>query len=186
MGFAVAICMKNKLQMAIGLAAAAAMCGAANPETSLGEAGCEVTAPLLSPAGDGLGAVQLMQTPHGVLITARLKGLKPGTHAMHLHEKAKCKPDFGASGAHFNPTGAQHGYKNPQGFHLGDLPNFTVAASGEANVDVFSPDLRLCGGEHPLLDGDGAALIVHGGADDYFTDPAGGAGERIGCAVLSE
>lgn len=172
--------------MAISAAAAATMCGASSPERALGEAGCEVTARLHSPAGDDLGAVQVTQTPHGVLITARLKGLKPGTHAMHLHEKAQCKPDFGASGAHFNPTGAKHGYQNPEGFHLGDLPNFVVAASGEANVDVFSSDLRLCGGDHPLLDGDGAALIIHGGADDYRTDPAGGAGERIGCAVLSE
>lgn len=178
--------MTSKVQAAIGFAVAAAVCGSAAPRVVLGEAGCEVTAPLQSPAGDDLGAVQLMQTPHGVLITARLKGLKPGTHAMHLHEKGQCKPDFGASGGHFNPTGAQHGYQNPQGFHLGDLPNFAVAASGEANVDAFSSDLRLCGGEQPLLDGDGAALIVHSGADDYRTDPAGGAGERIGCAVLSK
>lgn len=177
--------MTNKKRLAIGIAATA-LCGAASG-TAWAEAGCAVTAAVKSPSGDDLGKVELMQTPHGVLIKARLVGLAPGTHAMHLHEKGMCEPDFGASGGHFNPTGAQHGYQNPEGYHHGDLPNFVVGESGKADVDVFSKDLRLCGGETPLLlDDDGAALIIHKGADDYKTDPAGDAGERIACAVLTK
>jgi Cu-Zn family superoxide dismutase len=35
-----------------------------------------------------------------------------------------------------------------------------------------------------LLDGDGAAVVIHEGPDDYKTDPAGAAGDRIACGVL--
>ena len=36
-----------------------------------------------------------------------------------------------------------------------------------------------------LLDGDGASLVVHENADDYKTDPAGNAGRRIACGVIT-
>jgi Cu-Zn family superoxide dismutase len=36
-----------------------------------------------------------------------------------------------------------------------------------------------------LLDGDGAALVIHAKADDYATDPSGNSGDRIACAVIS-
>ena len=37
-----------------------------------------------------------------------------------------------------------------------------------------------------LLDGDGSAIVVHAVADDYTTDPAGNAGDRIACGVVTE
>jgi Cu-Zn family superoxide dismutase len=36
------------------------------------------------------------------------------------------------------------------------------------------------------LDEDGAALVVHEGADDYTTDPAGAAGPRIACGIIEK
>jgi len=36
------------------------------------------------------------------------------------------------------------------------------------------------------LDDDGSAIVVHAGADDYMTDPAGNAGDRIACGVVTE
>jgi superoxide dismutase, Cu-Zn family len=40
-------------------------------------------------------------------------------------------------------------------------------------------------GREPLMDADGAALIVHAFADDHQTQPIGGAGERVACAALT-
>jgi Cu-Zn family superoxide dismutase len=40
--------------------------------------------------------------------------------------------------------------------------------------------------EQALLDGDGSAIVVHASADDYTTDPAGNAGDRIACGVVTE
>jgi Cu-Zn family superoxide dismutase len=33
---------------------------------------------------------------------------------------------------------------------------------------------------------DGTAVVIHGGKDDYMTDPAGNAGNRIACGVISQ
>ena len=35
-----------------------------------------------------------------------------------------------------------------------------------------------------LMDADGSALIVHANADDGLTQPIGGAGERVACALI--
>jgi superoxide dismutase, Cu-Zn family len=71
--------------------------------------------------------------------------------------------------------------KNPQGKHAGDLPNVVVAASGEASVEHFAVGLTL----EALSDEDGASLVVHAKADDHATDPAGNAGDRIACGVVT-
>ena len=35
-----------------------------------------------------------------------------------------------------------------------------------------------------IFDADGTAVMIHAGADDYRSDPAGDAGSRIACGVL--
>ncbi len=37
-----------------------------------------------------------------------------------------------------------------------------------------------------LFDGDGAAIVIHAGPDDYRSDPAGAAGARIACGVIGK
>ena len=44
--------------------------------------------------------------------------------------------------------------------------------------------VTMTGGEAPLDDSDGSALMVHGGADDYRSQPAGAAGDRVACGVV--
>lgn len=147
---------------------------------------CEASAALRGPNGADHGTVKLIESPRGTLVQARLRGLPPGVHALHLHEKGECNPEFGAAGGHFNPTSVKHGFLSPDGHHLGDLPNFSVSESGEAYVDTFREGLRVCDGGSPLLDADGAAVIIHRGADDYRTDPAGAAGDRIACGAVEK
>jgi Cu/Zn superoxide dismutase len=68
-----------------------------------------------------------------------------------------------------------------------DLPNLEVPESGTYTVEHLVARTTLGKGTaFTLLGGDGTALLVHRGPDDYETDPAGDAGERIACGVVAE
>ena len=140
-------------------------------------------AAIRSASGGNVGSATLAQTTAGVLITADLSGLPAGTHAFHLHTTGRCDPDFAAAGGHFNPASRQHGFRNPSGPHAGDLPNISVPESGALRVELLASDVTLSG-RNALLDEDGTAIVIHALADDYATDPAGGAGARIACGVV--
>jgi Cu-Zn family superoxide dismutase len=68
--------------------------------------------------------------------------------------------------------------------HKGDLPNLTIGADGRGSMEYAIPASVITGGANPLMDADGAAVVIHAQADDYRTDPAGNAGARIACGVL--
>jgi Cu-Zn family superoxide dismutase len=140
-------------------------------------------AELSDASGRRVGDASLQQLANGVLMVADLTALTSGTHAIHLHETGQCVPPFTSAGGHFNPTGATHGFRNPAGPHAGDLPNIHVPASGTLRVEIFASGLRLSG-DGGLLDQDGAAVVIHQFADDYSSDPAGAAGDRIACGVI--
>lgn len=142
-------------------------------------------AELRNTAGQSVGTATLTQTPLGVLLTAQLSNLPPGTHAFHIHAVGLCQAPFTTAGPHFNPANRQHGFLNPSGMHQGDLPNVIIPESGSAQVDVFLPGVSLATGSSALLDADGASLVLHAGADDYLSDPAGNAGSRIACGVIT-
>ncbi|MGF1593318.1 MAG: superoxide dismutase family protein [Kiloniellaceae bacterium] len=131
--------------------------------------------------GNSVGTVELTETPHGTLLIINLENLPEGIHAFHVHETGSCEPPFTSAGGHFNPTDAKHGMEAPDGMHAGDMPNIYVPASGEVRLEVFNAQLTL---SDELLDDDGAAIVVHAGADDYRSDPAGDAGDRIACGVI--
>lgn len=134
--------------------------------------------------GKKVGTAELTSDPKGVKIALEIAGLEPGDHAIHVHETAKCDgPDFKSAGGHFNPEHKQHGKDNPQGPHAGDMPNFTVDKMGKAKTTVIAPNVTLDTGAHGILNG--TALVVHAKADDMKTDPAGAAGDRIACGVIT-
>jgi Cu-Zn family superoxide dismutase len=135
--------------------------------------------------GQSVGTAALTQTPHGVLVVAQLSNVPPGTHAFHIHAVGQCTPPFTSAGPHFNPSGRQHGIENPEGMHGGDLPNVVIPESGSARVEIFAKDVTLTQGATAILDSDGAALVLHASADDYKSDPAGNAGARIACGVIT-
>ena len=141
-------------------------------------------AELRNAAGASLGQVTLDNTARGVLITASLSGLPPGTHGFHFHEIGQCTPTFEAAGEHFNPTGRQHGLRNPAGAHAGDLPNLQVPESGTVRVELLASEVSLGRGKGNLLDSNGSALVVHTFADDHTSEPSGNSGTRIACGVI--
>ena len=107
-----------------------------------------------------------------------LKNLTPGRHALHFHQTASCEgPAFTSAGGHYNPENKKHGLQNPEGPHAGDMNNFTVLKDGTAKTTVVAPHMKM---------GVAAALVVHAGVDDLKTDPAGNAGDRVACGVVSQ
>lgn len=135
--------------------------------------------------GADVGEAMLEGTPGGVLIRARLHGVPAGTHAFHIHETGACEPPFESAGGHLAAEGEKHGFRSPDGPHVGDLPNVYVAEGDTLRFDAFADGVSLTGPAPALLDGDGAALVVHAGADDYASDPAGDAGARIACGAIA-
>ena len=146
------------------------------------------TSSLKAANGQVIGQVTVTAAPRGVILRVQAKGLEPGWHGMHFHEKADCSdPAFKASGGHIHAgTPVVHGMLN-EGFNdAGDLPNLYVNADGSATVELYSTlvTLRPDGARPALLDGDGSALVIHAHPDDYRSQPVGGAGERVACAPI--
>jgi Cu-Zn family superoxide dismutase len=129
-----------------------------------------------------VGGVTLTEAPKGVLMRVEAKGLSPGWHGLHFHEKGDCsKSDFTSAGAHVHGSGAGvHGLLNPAGNETGDLPNIHAGAGGEASAEVFTTLTTL----PALRDANGSAVVIHANPDDHMAQPIGGAGPRVACAVI--
>jgi superoxide dismutase, Cu-Zn family len=136
--------------------------------------------------GQSIGDAVLTEAAHGVIIHLNLTNAPEGTHAIHIHETGKCEPPFTTAGGHFNPAAKQHGMDNPMGLHAGDLPNLQVPAGGHLAIDLFATGVTLAPGANSLFGPNGTALVIHQTGDDYKTDPAGNAGARIACGVISK
>ncbi|PZU56516.1 MAG: superoxide dismutase [Sphingobium sp.] len=143
-------------------------------------------AALLAGDGSAKGEAKVVETPKGLEVMIHVTGLPAGTHAAHIHTTGACTaPDFTSAGGHWNPTKHQHGKDNPQGMHMGDMPNIVLNEKGEGHLKFTIPGGKLTGGDTPLLDTDGAAVVIHAAADDMKTDPTGNAGGRLACGVLT-
>ncbi|MBJ6361365.1 superoxide dismutase family protein [Paenibacillus sp. GCM10012307] len=142
--------------------------------------------PIINSEGKNIGTAKLTQEGDKVHLHLEAEKLPPGKHGIHFHNVGKCDtPDFKSAGEHFNPTGKQHGFNNPKGFHSGDLPNIEVKKDGEVNVDISSSHVTLLRGKpNSLLKEGGTAIIIHEKEDDYVTDPSGNSGNRIACGVV--
>lgn len=145
-------------------------------------------AELKNAKGEVVGKVRIagQRGGEGVRIMGEVSGLTPGDHGIHIHMTGKCDPpDFASAGGHFNPTSAKHSL-NAQGGHAGDLGNLTVESNGTAKVDLKVEGVTMRGdGANSLFKEGGTALVIHANADDLKTDPAGNAGGRVACGVIT-
>ncbi|KMS57639.1 superoxide dismutase family protein [Sphingobium cupriresistens] len=156
--------------------------------TTTGTASAAPTASAKLAAADGSarGMATVTQAADGLHVVVKAMGLTPGIHAVHIHTTGQCAaPDFASAGGHWNPTARQHGKDNPAGMHMGDMPNMTVGPDGAGAIEYHIADAMIGEGATPLLDADGAAVVVHAQADDNKSDPAGNAGGRVACGVLA-
>lgn len=131
------------------------------------------------------GKLSVMAMGDGVHITGEIGGLAPNsTHGFHIHEKGDCSAaDASSAGGHFNPTASPHGKAEAGPHHAGDADNLVADAQGVAQVDAHFGGVTLGGGA--ANDVAGKAVIVHGNPDDYKSQPAGNAGPRLACGIIT-
>lgn len=144
-----------------------------------------VISDIVNTQGQSVGTLTMMQGTEGVIINIKAEHLPPGYHGMHFHAVGDCSGDgFKSAKGHVMPSGKPHGFLNSKGPHEGNLPNLVVASDGTAEVELYSQMVSLEGGAANLLDEDGSTLIIHTNRDDYSSQPIGGAGGRVACAVI--
>lgn len=124
--------------------------------------------PLLS------GRVRFYQMPGGVLVEADISGLPnnaDGFYGFHIHTGNGCTGEgFSATGSHYDPT------KQPHPRHAGDLPPL-MSNGGKAYMAVMTDRFSIS----DIL---GRTIVVHRMSDDFRSQPAGNAGEKIACGVI--
>jgi Cu-Zn family superoxide dismutase len=152
-------------------------------------------------AGPGItGEAHLYEEYEGrVRIKLRLEGtpdskLKPGRHAIHIHEIGTCEP-FSAAKGHYD--GNVDPAVNPEAnvtpglgnhpYHLGDLQNLSVNDDRKGSLYTITSRVTLSEGLNTLFDKDGSAFIIHELDDKYLPDPPtkdAPGGPRIACGVI--
>jgi len=104
--------------------------------------------------------------------------------AVHIHEHGDCGDSAKMAHGHWNPTNTQHGEWGTANFHRGDIGNVKLNAKGKATLTLTTVLWTLGGASDKNILG--KSIIVHGGLDDYTTQPTGNSGTRIGCGVIKQ
>ncbi len=116
--------------------------------------------------------------------------LKPGRHAMHIHEKGDCECDgFKCAGGHFDP--GPNGNSDPDanhGYHAGDLPNIVVDENGKGHVETITTRITLSDGPVSILQPEeGTSIMIHDAPDPYTPGESGSGhsgGARLACGRI--
>lgn len=114
--------------------------------------------------------------------------IKPGLHAVHIHEKGTCEGEFKCAGGHFDP--GPSGNPDPDvnhPFHAGDLPNIVINENGKGTLEAVTTRVTLSEGPLCILSGEGSALMIHANQDPYkggehMSGVSGG--PRIACGII--
>lgn len=177
--------MKKIILSAIVIVAIVISCKTNNGNTTTTTKSNRVSLKLEPKSGSEVsGEATFVEKNGKVTFTAKMKGLKPGIHAIHIHEKSDCSaPDGSSAGGHWNPTFKKHGKWGDAEHHKGDIGNFTTDVFGNGKI-TMSTDEWCIGCGDPTKDILGKALIVHEKADDYITQPTGDAGGRVACTGI--
>ncbi|WP_218688843.1 superoxide dismutase family protein [Psychrobacter sp. BF1] len=130
-----------------------------------------------------IGQVFLRPVEGGVQVYGKLMGLQPGaTVALHIHETGSCSTMGKDAGGHFNPDKFPHSNPDDVAGHAGDLPNVTADEKGVAPINYVNKKISAAqAGKYSV---NRLAFIIHSGADDYTSQPAGASGDRIGCGII--
>lgn len=105
------------------------------------------------------------------------------TVAVHIHEHPGCGDQGKEAHGHWNPTKVNHGKWGSDAYHSGDIGNVELDGEGKGTKELET-DRWTIGGDSTtnILN---RSIIVHGGVDDFKTQPTGNAGNRIGCGIIN-
>ena len=132
------------------------------------------------------GDISLKENNGKVKMNVEMKGLTPGEHAIHIHEKGDCSAADGTSaGGHWNPSDEKHGKWGEHAFHMGDIGNLVADDKGFVSYE-FETDKWCLGCDDSTKNIIGKSFIIHAGADDFESQPSGNAGSRVACGVIEE
>lgn len=149
----------------------------------------EVMVDMKDVEGADVGTATLTENDDGgVHVDLKVENLPEGVHAFHIHEKGACEaPDFESAGGHYNPEDKEHGKESENGQHAGDFDNIEVGKDGTAQVEFDTDQVSLDeNAANTLFTAEGTSLVIHGGEDDYQSQPSGDAGPRISCGVIEK
>lgn len=120
------------------------------------------------------GNANFYQRDGVVWVVISVSGLpenESGFFALHIHEGKSCSGNgFPQTGSHYNPV------NSPHPMHAGDLPPL-LSCDGEAYMAVIT-------NRFSIDDIMGRSVVIHNKADDFKSQPAGDAGEKIACGII--
>merc|ERR1719515_10610 len=92
------------------------------------------------------GIVRLKQTDASTcVISYEIRGLTPGLHGFHIHEKADFSDGCKSAGPHYNPFGRNHGGPEDEDRHVGDLGNIEAGEDGVAVGKIVDKLVKIFG-----------------------------------------
>ena len=158
----------------------------ATADTAMGNQVAEPTISNMYPDTSVTGTARFEQNDGKVKLTLNvtIPSKANKSIAVHIHETGDCGDTAKKAGPHWNPGGSQHGKWGVNGFHAGDIGNITLDGEGKGSVELET-DMWSIGGDSTknILN---RAVVVHGKDDDFKSQPAGNAGTRIGCGVITK
>lgn len=160
----------------------------------------DAMATLRNAQGAEIGTATLTESDGAMHVEVDVRDQEAGFYGLHIHGTGLCEPnsaapnspgnrgDFLSAGGHLGVGEADH----PD--HAGDLPSLLVMENGQAHLSFRTDRVAL----NDLTDGDGAALMLHGGRDNFANIPeryapggpdedtlnTGDAGNRLACGVI--
>ena len=182
----------RKLTLALGGAVGTALLALGVVVSGPVESAGGATAVLKDPAGRDAGYVRIAGAGRSRVVVQAVvtsaSSLPAGFHGFHIHASGSCiGPSFTSAGGHLG-----HAQGQLHDDHAGDMPSLLVKADHTALL-MFETDRALL---DRVLDDDGAAVIVHAGADNFANIPprygtpdattlaTGDAGSRALCREL--
>ncbi|WP_406312467.1 superoxide dismutase family protein [Streptosporangium sp. NBC_01639] len=151
--------------------------------------------------GNVVGMMRVDSRDGKTRIRVAVRGLPPGFHGFHIHNKGVCDPKstdpatgspFFSAGVHLNPGSDSH----PG--HSGDLPSLLVGKDGAGRATAVTDRFQV----RQLLTGNGTSIVIHARPDNQANIPerygvngspgpdaetlkTGDSGARIACGVIS-